>query len=250
MKIRKNVGEVRRYAFHRFGERAQPSTAKPSDGPPNTRTDSPTAARGGSAEVAPKQTGAGADEPRPTYDDGYNAGIEEGYDKGFQEGAKAAEDQLSTALEEHFNTLLEAIKVAADAVGKESERVRDQFEAWLPRAVLLVSEAVLQREVETNVATLIPVIRSCLADLPQGEPVTVLLNPTDHELLAEQPEELWNTAGLTFVPDASVSRGGALVEGVSRVVDARLESRLLEAARQLLFPRDDGWDAGNGAPSA
>ena len=194
MKIRKNAGEVERYAFHRFSEPSQAPPVTQSDGPASTPNSDPTAAQDSAAEVAPEPAGTEVAETPRTYDDGYNAGIAEGYDNGFQEGAKAAEEQLSTALEEHFNTLLEAIKVAADAVGKESERVRDQFEAWLPRAVLLVSEAVLQREVETNVATLIPVIRSCLADLPQGEPVTVLLNPTDHELLAEQPDVAGNAA--------------------------------------------------------
>ena len=247
MKIRKNVSTVEPYVYRRL-HAMDPAHAsgvrRPEAGAKQPH--------GGSASHPGAERNPGPIEeptdPR-TYDDGYEAGMQEGCDKGFQEGAKAAEQQLTSALEEHFNSLLEAIKAGAEAVDKEGERLREQYEAWLPRAVLLVSEAVLQREVQTNVATLIPVIQSCLADLPQGEPVSVHLNPADHQLLAEQSEELWNTDRMTFVPDESVSRGGALVESGSRVVDARLESRLLEAARQLLFPQEGSADeSGAGGP--
>ncbi len=248
MKIRKDVGIVERYVLRRLA----PSGPA---GAPNPRR--PEAARERQYANDPGNPDAGATSHAPnvepptdarTYDDGYEEGMHEGYDKGFQEGAKAAEQQLTSALDEHFNSLLEAMKVGAEAIDKEGERLREQFEAWLPRAVLLVSEAVLQREVQTNVATLIPVVQSCLADLPQGEPISVRLNPADHLVLAEQPEDLWNNDRLTLVPDESVSRGGAVVEGGSRVVDARLESRLLEAARQLLFPQEASADDGADGP--
>ncbi len=248
MKIRKDVGAIERYVLRRLAPNepaGAPHPRRPEAAPERPHTDEPSNPDDGATNVAPN-----VEEPTDarTYDDGYEAGMHEGYDKGFQEGAKSAEQQLTSALEEHFNSLLEAMKVGAEAIDKEGERLREQFEAWLPRAVLLVSEAVLQREVQTNVATLIPVVQSCLADLPQGEPISVHLNPADHQVLAEQPEDLWNNDRLTLVADESVSQGGAVVEGGSRVVDARLESRLLEAARQLLFPQEASADDGADGP--
>jgi flagellar assembly protein FliH len=172
------------------------------------------------------------------FQQGYEAGLAEGRGKGFQEGAQSAETQLTAALEEHFNSLLEALKTGADAIGAEAEGLRRRFEQWLPRAALLISEQVLRREVQVDASSLGRVVSEALEDLPASVAAKVHLHPTDYARLAEQSPDVWKTERLTFVEDAAVSQGGALIETETNVIDARLESRLLEAARALLFPQD------------
>ncbi|MBT3270505.1 hypothetical protein HN371_25400 [Candidatus Poribacteria bacterium] len=171
---------------------------------------------------------------REGYRQGLDAGIQEGYDRGSQE----KEQELAAAIEEQFTTLLEALQAGAGAVGAEGERVRQDFEAWLPRAVLLVSECVLRHDAQTDVASLVTVVREAIASLGVGQPLVVRLHPEDYGLLSQQPPEVWANEQLTFSPDQAVTRGGAVVESPTQVVDARMEARLLEAARQILFPQD------------
>ncbi|MAF11944.1 hypothetical protein CMK11_15970 [Candidatus Poribacteria bacterium] len=168
------------------------------------------------------------------YRQGLDAGIQEGYDRGSQE----KEQELAAAIEEQFTSLLEALRAGAGVVAAENERVREDFEAWLPRAVLLVSECVLRHDAQTDVASLVTVVREAIASLGAGQPLVVRLHPEDYGLLSQQPPEAWANDLLTFSPDQTVTRGGAVVESSTQVVDARMEARMLEAARQILFPQD------------
>lgn len=170
------------------------------------------------------------------YRKGHEEGIQKGYHQGYEAGVQQTETQLTTALEQHFNSLLEALKTGASAVANEAQKLREQFEARFPQAVLMVAETVLRHEVQTNETALKVLIQETMNQFDRTTKVTVHLNPADYERLAEQPPEVWNSAHLTFVPDDSVSTGGALFTTETSVIDARLETRLIEAARTLLFP--------------
>ena len=227
---------MQRYTFARFPLKSEPTRpTRRAEGSreelwPETQT-APDA-----ADASPQPENVSAEE---SYQEGYEKGFQEGHQQGYEQGAQETQQQLTAALEEHFNSLLEALKSGAAAIEQERERQRRQLEEWLPRAALLLSEQVLQHELQTNKEALLDLLRQTLREFPTGKPVRVHLNPADYERLAEQPPEVWNTEHLTFVPDESVTPGGAIVEGEEQVVDARLESRLLEAARQLLFPQED-----------
>jgi flagellar assembly protein FliH len=176
------------------------------------------------------------------YKEGYRQGLDAGIQEGYERGGQEKEQELTSALEEHFSTLVEAVRSSAGEVSQETERVRQDFEAWLPRAVLLVSECVLRHETQTDVTSLAKVVREAVAALGVAEPLTVRLHPDDYGILAQQPAEAWSNDHLTFSPDQGVTRGGAVVESSTQVVDARMEARLLEAARTILFPPDGAAD--------
>ncbi|MDA1191115.1 MAG: FliH/SctL family protein [Candidatus Poribacteria bacterium] len=167
---------------------------------------------------------------------GHEQGLKEGYERGYQEASQEVEAQMTASLEEHFNSLLEALKQGAEAFTAEQEQARQQMELWIPRAALVIAEAVLRRQVDMDGDALIDVVNGAIDELPRSDKVRVLLSPTDYERLAEQPPDVWSTENLTFIADESVSVGGAVVQGQTNVIDARLESRLYDAAQHLLFP--------------
>jgi len=177
---------------------------------------------------------------RNGYAAGFQAGSDEGQEKGFQEGAQQAEAQLTAALEERFGSLLEALKEAAQNVTGEANRLNDQVETLVPRAVMLVGEAVARHALATNEDAIVQIVRDCLGRLERAAQVNVRVNPADYERLAEQPAEAWSSPHLTFTPDDSVTSGGAVVTTDAEIVDARFETRLLEAARAVLFPQETG----------
>jgi len=182
---------------------------------------------------------ARAEGTREGYQKGYNEGVQAGYKQGYEAGARETEAQLTAALEAHFNSLLQALKTGAEGVALEAERLRERFEATFPHAVLLVAEAVVRHEVQTNEATLKALIQETMSQFDRTAKVVVHLNPTDYDRLADQPPEVWNFEHLSFVPDDTVSVGGALFTTETGIVDARLETRLIEAARALLFPSSE-----------
>lgn len=173
------------------------------------------------------------------YEKGYDEGVQAGYQQGYETGAQETETQLTAAIEEQFNSLLSALKAGADSVAEEAQRLTDRFEGTFPHAVLLVAEAVVRHETQTNEAALKSLIQETLAQFPRATQVTVHLNPADYDRLAEQPSEVWNSERLSFASDGAVSLGGAIFATETSIVDARLETRLIEAARALLFPASD-----------
>ncbi|GIX07171.1 MAG: hypothetical protein KatS3mg115_1574 [Candidatus Poribacteria bacterium] len=210
--------------------RASPEVPRESKGP--------SAAQERHAEEKGAPANAPSPSPAEIRQEGYQQGLREGYERGFQEGVQRAEAELTAQLEEHFNSLLSALKEGAEAIVQARDETVERMEAWIPRAALLLSEYVLQRELSQDKGALLELLQRALRELRPTGPVKVHLSPADYERLAEQPPEVWNTDHLTFVPDEAVSPGGAIVETDSQVVDARLESRLLEAARHLLFPEE------------
>lgn len=231
--IRKNTVAVKRYTPPRRENHRPGESPKPSESPP------PLAETGEVGET-PEGGNSHAEALRHAYEqgveEGYRKGHQEGYRQGYEAGAQQTETQLTTALEQHFNSLLEALKTGAAAVADEGQKLREQFEARFPQAVLMVAEAVLRHEAQTNEAALKALVQETMNQFDRTTKVTVHLNPADYERLAEQPPEVWNSDHLTFVPDESVSAGGALFTTETSVIDARLETRLIEAARALLFP--------------
>jgi flagellar biosynthesis/type III secretory pathway protein FliH len=233
----------------RLGRPPSLSSEKPSDATPTTETgelgDTP------QADAAGPQPPDGATRDSDTlsraheqgvqegYEKGYDAGVQAGYRQGYEAGAQETEAQLTAALETHFNSLLNALKAGGESVASEIQRLGEQFEATFPHAVLLVAEAVVRHEVQTNEATLKALIHETMSQFDRTAKVSVHLNPADYERLADQPAEVWSSEHLSFVPDDTVSAGGALFTTETGVVDARLETRLIEAARALLFPASD-----------
>jgi flagellar assembly protein FliH len=86
----------------------------------------------------------------------------------------------------------------------------------------------VRRELKTDPAQVIAVIRECVVRLPAAaRDVRVKLHPQDaaivRELLTTNPgtERAWN-----IVEDPALTRGGCVVVSDSSTIDARLDSRL------------------------
>jgi flagellar assembly protein FliH len=78
----------------------------------------------------------------------------------------------------------------------------------------------------SNPNALQPVIREALGMLAvDSKAALIRLHPTDLDILAEVLRQEFSYLSLTLMADASISRGGCIIESAGAVVDATLQRR-------------------------
>jgi len=93
---------------------------------------------------------------------------------------------------------------------------------------------VLRHELSVNPNALQPVIREALGLLvAQSKSALVRLNPLDLEVLEDVMRTEFSNLSLTLLADATVTRGGCLIESAGTVVDGTLEKRWMRAIANL-----------------
>lgn len=162
----------------------------------------------------------------------------EGYADGFKQG--------------RAQTLLEAQKQISDYIAQQGRETAQQFgsliesaRAQLEAAEQMAGQAVLElacemarqvlrHEISSNPNVLLPVIREALGMLfSDSRAVQIKLNPLDLDVLQDILSEEYPNLPLTLQPDASITRGGCLVESGGTVIDGRLEKRWARAVGRL-----------------
>ena len=163
---------------------------------------------------------------------------QEGYAEGFAQGRAQA--------------TLEAQRQMRDYVANEGHKAAQGFvqlfataqteladaEQVMARGVLELAcelaRQVLRHELSVNPHALQPVIREALGLLvTDNKSALVRLNPLDLEVLEDVVRAEYLNLGLTFVADATLSRGGCLVESTGTVIDGTVEKRWLRAIGTL-----------------
>lgn len=149
----------------------------------------------------------------------------EGFEKGYGSGLRSAQQEQEA-------TLLQLVTLTRNALEDA-----DEFNRALERQVvdlsLAIAEKVVERELRTDPAVVVDVVRAALEDARGMTTASVRVNPEDHPLVAPlwerlAPRPLPDRAQL--VADERVERGGCLIETQMGVIDAQLSSKLSEIA--------------------
>ena len=158
------------------------------------------------------------------YNEGFATGERDGFHAGQLKARQEAEQALAPklqSLETLMGQLLEPI----------AEQDRNLEHALLTLLSHLARE-VIRRDLKTDSAHIVQVLREALKLLPMGaENIRIHVNPQDFELvkaLRERHEESWK-----ILEDDSLLPGGCLVETLYSRIDASVETRLEQAIAQL-----------------
>jgi flagellar assembly protein FliH len=170
---------------------------------------------------------------------------QEGYADGFTQG--------------HAQATLEAQRQIADFVAKQGQEAARHFarifssaqeqlaetEQVMARGVLELAcelaRQVVRQELSVSPNVLQPVMREALGLLvADAKSALVRMNPLDFDVLEEVMRAEFPNLTLTFVADASVTRGGCLVESAGTVVDGTVEKRWMRAIASLGL--DSPWE--------
>jgi len=146
--------------------------------------------------------------------------------RGYEAGMAAARAELAGQIE-----ALQSRVARLDSILKLLSRPLAELDAEVEQQLTLlavtVGKQILRRELKTDPAQIIAVIRESVARLPAAaRDIRVQLHPEDaavvrENLAAPGAERVW-----TIVEDPSLSRGGCLVRTDVSQLDARFDSRL------------------------
>ncbi|MFO0512541.1 MAG: FliH/SctL family protein [Gammaproteobacteria bacterium] len=174
-----------------------------------------------------------------SLDDEANAAREAGFQRGRSEGLAAAAAQIAQEMAE-----LDAKRRLLDGLARQIvaplERCDEETATELVQLALTVGAQLARRELQTDPAQVLAIVRECLAGLPgNAREVRIRLHPRDAAALQGHLSMGGTQPSFTVVEDPMLTRGGCLVESEASRVDARFESRVA-AAFALVLGEEEG----------
>lgn len=163
---------------------------------------------------------------------------QEGYAEGFAQGR-------AQATVEAQRQMADFIAHQGSDAAREFARLFTTVQAQLAEAEQVMAQGtlelacelarqVLRRELSVDPQAVQPVIREALGLLVADTKTAVVrLHPLDLEGLEEVIRTEFSSLSLTLLADASLTRGGCLIESAGTVVDGTLEKRWLRAVANL-----------------
>lgn len=187
------------------------------------------AGAGGSGTPGPKEP-RHAPKPEPSQPDVDVEAIEEkAYQKGIAAGKKEVEEKLAQATK--------ALTQAAKKLSTQSESIMQRSADDMLQLVMAISERILHFEISEHKEVVVRVVQQTINAAVQAEEFHIRVNPEDIEVLNEhKPLFIASLSGLSnieFIGDASITRGGCVLESPSGRVDATLETQLDEIFAHL-----------------
>jgi flagellar assembly protein FliH len=149
-------------------------------------------------------------------------------------GAAAAQKELKLRLA-GLDERARALGSMLDALARPLGHVDDQVHEQIATLAVRIARALLRRELRTDPAQIIGIVRETVALLPAStRGVRVALHPEDAALVRERlvasgPEAAWS-----IIEDPVLARGDCRVHTDYAQLDARLETRLNEALAALI----------------
>jgi flagellar assembly protein FliH len=149
-----------------------------------------------------------------------------GYAQGERAGTEAGTKRVEAMIRRVAQTLEELAQLRKLIV-RQTEREMVQLALTIARRLVL-------REVSLDPTLVAAMAHVALERLGEAAPATIKLHPEDYAAISAQRGDSWAGAQVRVVPDASVARGGCLVESAFGTVDGSLDAQVEEMARALL----------------
>jgi flagellar assembly protein FliH len=151
--------------------------------------------------------------------------------EGFEEGRAAA---LAKAREEG-RVYVARFEALMQSLATPLEQFSDEVEEELVKLAVAVAKQIVRRELKSEPAQVIGVVKEALAALPAaGQNIKLHLHPEDARLIAEVmlanvAERKWE-----LVENPIMQRGGCRIETDTASVDATIEARVAAIAARIM----------------
>ena len=159
-----------------------------------------------------------------------------GYQDGYRDGLVALD-----AFKQSFTTLCTAqIGALLKSLDTELGGLQQDMARTLAISATHLARQIVRSELETRPDLVTAVAQEAIDTLLlSARHITVRVHPDDQVLVAQGAAEVIAARGARLLADATVARGGVLVESDIGVIDASLEARWRRAAASLGC--DEGW---------
>ena len=180
-----------------------------------------TVASGGvaGAEDVPEEPPAAEEpsSPTPALD------IEEIRKQAFHEGLEEGERAGSEGTAAEYSKKLDELGAVIAKLEGYKGNLRSDAEREVVDLAFAVAKRILRREVTVDPKTAVAMVRTCIDEFSEAEVTKIVVNPDDRELVSKYVGE-----GISVCSDASVLRGGAILETTQGRLDAQIDSQLRE----------------------
>jgi flagellar biosynthesis/type III secretory pathway protein FliH len=130
------------------------------------------------------------------------------------------------------STTVQALSEALELLQQNETRWVGHAEENIAALAVMVARHIVQRELTTDPSFVQEIVERALAQYPVDQEITVRLNPTDLAA-CRAPIEANGPREIRWISDASIQRGGCLMEGRERILDGRIDTALERAYRNL-----------------
>ena len=159
---------------------------------------------------------------------------EEAFAKGREAGLASAKAETQQALAQ-LNAQVQRLEAALASLSKPLEQVNAEVEQQLLNLTLTVARHLLRRELRTDPAQVIAIIRESVALLPaSARDVRVHMHPEDAAIVRERLATPTADRAWTIIEDPVMTRGGCRVTTDTAQIDARLETRIHSVVTAML----------------
>jgi flagellar assembly protein FliH len=156
----------------------------------------------------------------------------EAYEAGFTAGERAGHETGQAAV----RRLVQAIEQVQAGIEELHAQVVPEAERELLHLVLATARRVLAYEVAENHPVVVAGVAAAREHFSVRVPLQIRIHPEDRAVLEAQGAEVLArlSGGYELVEDTGLSRGGAVVEGDGKVIDAGLVTRFEQAVAALV----------------
>ncbi len=155
----------------------------------------------------------------------------EAYERGFSEGEKAGRETGEKMAE----AILKQYSGRLDELAQLRKNILSGSEREVVRLALEISRKVVKREITIDDELILTMVKIALNRLAEQTAVTIRLNPKDYHVMMERqssnPLLGAGNEAIKLIEDPVISRGGALIETESGIIDARIEEQFREIER-------------------
>ena len=188
----------------------------------------------GQAEAQAKAEAAPAAPPAPSVDEMVREARLTGYQDGYRNGLSALESYKQTQAVQMASYMSDQVGVLAADFHQRLESLEQQLAGRIAGVSLELARQVVRTELLQRPEVVVDVAEQALAALlASARQIVLRLNPEDHALTHAQLTDMLAVRGARVLADASVTRGGCLVESDIAVVDATVEARWDRAAASM-----------------
>jgi flagellar assembly protein FliH len=171
---------------------------------------------------------------RRAYEEAFAQGRDAGHEAGYQEGLAAARAEMQQHIE-RAKAQVARLEAMFDLLNAPLQQMNEEVEQQLLSLATTIARHVVRRELKTDPAQVIAIIRETVGLLPaSARDVRVHLHPEDATVVRECLAATTADRAWTIVEDPVLTRGGCKVTTDTALIDARVEKRLNEVIAAVL----------------
>ena len=165
---------------------------------------------------------------------GHAAGYAEGYAQGHSQATLDGQKQMQAYIANEGDAAARRFFQQFELAQTQLQASEQAIAKGTLELACEIARQVLRRELNTNPNALQPVMREALGMLTSDTKVAVVrLNPLDVDVFSDVFKAEFAHLSLTLLPDASITRGGCLVESAGTVIDGTIERRWQKTVASL-----------------